>query len=225
MYNYAKLFNRLFMEKREYFAQSKVEIPTLPKKVLSRTAFPILTLLSREQSLYVGLVPIDDERVIESLKLAHGRLLDVGCGANNLVRSYEGDGVGVDIVDWEGSDLVVDDVSSLPFDDESFDTVSFLASLNHIPNRREALEESYRLLRPNGTLIATMITPGLGRFIHWWRQPNDPDARERSIDTENELLGMSASHVTELATDAGFENIKRKRFAYGLNNIFTATKR
>ena len=76
------------------------------------------------------------------------RLLDIGAGTNALVRRH-GDGVGVEVYDWGGEALVVENAARLPFSDQSFDTVSFVASLNHIPNRQEALFEAHRhLSRP-----------------------------------------------------------------------------
>jgi hypothetical protein len=74
----------------EYFKNEQwkpIEIPNLFKTFLSRLALPLLTFLSRDQSLNYGLVPVDDERVIMALKHSKGRTLDVGCGANNFIRS------------------------------------------------------------------------------------------------------------------------------------------
>jgi SAM-dependent methyltransferase len=212
-------------ERAEYFPPDAalVRIPRWPKVVLSRLCFPLLVFLGREQSLRLGLTPIDDERVIVVLQRAQGRVLDVGCGSNLFVRSY-GDGVGVDIVDWEGADLIVDAVDALPFDDDSFDTVTFIACLNHIPSRDGAVREAFRVLRPGGQILVTMITPWTGRFIHWLRQKHDPDHLHRRIDREQELLGMSPRHVTQILRDAGFQGIRRKRFVYALNNLFSATK-
>ncbi len=34
-----------------------------------------------------------------AMKYANGKVLDIGCGANNFVRSY-GNGVGVDVYPW-----------------------------------------------------------------------------------------------------------------------------
>lgn len=48
------------------------------KMIASRIAFPVLALLSREQSYKLRLTPIDDERVIMSLKHAKGKVLDIG---------------------------------------------------------------------------------------------------------------------------------------------------
>lgn len=210
-------------DKLSYFTTDTVVVPSKRKIFLSRLAFPLLCLLSREQSLKLKLTPIDDERVIQALKVVHGRLLDIGCGANNFVRSY-GNGVGVDVAAWEGCDLVVENVANLPYKKAVFDTVSFLACLNHIPNREAAAREAYRVTRKNGTVIVTMITPRLGSFIHWLRFRNDPDHQERHIDHSHELMGMSPKHVTNILTAAGYTNIKRRRFVFGLNSIYTGTK-
>jgi SAM-dependent methyltransferase len=200
-----------------------VRVPGRAKVIASRLCFPLLAFLGREQSLRLGLTPIDDERVIVILKHTKGRVLDVGCGSNLFVHSY-GNGFGVDVVAWEGCDLVVENVAELPFENASFDTVTFIACLNHIPYREAAVAEAFRVLRPGGQILVTMITPRIGRFIHWLRAKHDPDHLHRSIDREHELLGMSASHVARILKDAGFGGTRRKRFVFGLNNLFSASK-
>lgn len=207
-----------------YFSKANnIKIPKMSKMILSRIAFPILSLLSREQTLKLGLTPIDDERVIMALKNVKGRLLDIGCGANNFVHSY-GNGVGVDVANWDGCDVVVEDTAKLPFEDKSFDTVSYLACLNHIPNRDDAVKEAARILKDDGRIIVTMITPKWGAFIHWLRFKNDPDNQERHIDHEDELLGMSHEHTKSILRNAGFTKITHKKFVFGLNNIYIAER-
>lgn len=207
-----------------YFSESdKITVPSKIKVLASRIAFPLLSILSRESSLKLGLTPIDDERVIISLKNTTGKLLDIGCGANNFVKSY-GNGTGVDVAAWKGCDVVVKDAAKLPFKDNEYDTVSFLACLNHIPNRNEAVLEAARVIKPEGRILITMITPRWGRFIHWWRFRNDPDHQERHIDHDHELLGMSEDHIRGILHAAGFHQITRKRFVYGLNSIYIAKR-
>lgn len=191
--------------------------------VLSRLMLPVLSLLSREQSLKTGLVPLDDERVIQALKFTKGKALDVGCGANNYIKSY-GNGIGVDVYPWEGVDMVVKDAGKLPFKNGEFRTVAFLACLNHIPNRADALLEANRVLEKDGILLVTMIPPLWGRFIHWLRFRNDPDHQDRDIDHDHELLGMHTTHVRSLIKDAGFDIVRSKTFVYGINRIYIAKK-
>ena len=104
-----------------------------------------------------------------------GRLLDIGCGLNELVRTYAGDGTGVDVYQWGEVEVVVDDTADLPFRDGEFDTVTVVAALNHIPNRAEALVEAYRVLKPGGSIIVTMITASVGRAWHFARRHRDAD--------------------------------------------------
>lgn len=212
-------------ESVEYF--SVVNEPIVPppfiKMIISRVCLPLLSLISREQALNLGLTPIDDERVIMALKHTKGRVLDIGCGANNFVRSY-GKGIGADVFPWKGCDVVIEDAGSLPFKPGDFNTVSFLACLNHIPNRDQALKEAHRVLSDDGRVLVTMITPRWGKFIHWIRFRNDPDHQDRHIDHDHELLGMSAAHVRRLLKEAGFSSVRRKRFVFGLNNLYVAEK-
>jgi ubiquinone/menaquinone biosynthesis C-methylase UbiE len=152
-----------------------------------------------------------------------GRLLDIGCGANQLVRRYGHDGVGVDVHQWGSVDLVVPDTSRLPFAPEGFDVVTFLASLNHIPNRQEVLAEAHRLLKVNGRVIITMIPPALSRVWHFLRRPWDADQRERGIK-EGEVYGLTRSQVRQLLRDAGFEVVREQRFMLGINRLTIARK-
>jgi SAM-dependent methyltransferase len=209
-------------EELNYFSQAdNIQIPSSSRAFLSRLAFPLLIFFSREQTLKLGLTPIDDERVVMALRHTKGRVLDIGCGANNFVHSY-GNGVGVDVAAWKGCDVVIEDAAKLPFKKGSFDTVSFLACLNHIPNRDDAVKEAARVLGKDGRIIVTMITPRLGKFIHWLRFRNDPDHQERHIDHAHELMGMDHKHTISILEAAGFKNITHKRFVFGLNNIYIA---
>jgi ubiquinone/menaquinone biosynthesis C-methylase UbiE len=158
-----------------------------------------------------------------ALRNVKGKVLDIGCGANNFVRSY-GNGVGVDVYPWEGVDKVIKSADKLPFKNGEFDSVSYLACLNHIPNRAESLKEANRILKPGGIVLITMIPPLWGKFIHWLRFRNDPDHQDRDIDHDHELLGMHSTHVRSLMKDAGFTDIISKRFVFGINSIYIGYK-
>ena len=125
---------------------------------------------------------------------------------------------------WDGCDKVIKDASKLPFKKSEFNTITYLACLNHIPNRDKAVKEAHRILDSGGRVLVTMITPRWGKFIHWIRFRNDPDHKDRHIDHDHELLGMSSNQVKTLLKDAGFKSVKRKRFVFGLNNLYIAEK-
>ena len=53
------------------------------------------------------------------LPYVKGRLLDIGCGTNELARLHS-KGIGVDVYQWGTVDLVVENTADLPFDNESY---------------------------------------------------------------------------------------------------------
>jgi len=194
--------------KRKSIAQSAWDAVGIPFR---------LALFPQTWLPHFGWTTLEDERIAAVLPHVRGRLLDVGAGTNRLVRLH-GDGVGVDVHDWGGGALVVEDSAHLPFPDASFDTVTFVACLNHIPNRSEALAEARRVVRDGGTLIATMIDPVLGGIGHaiWWYGED----RHRGGMKPGEVGGLWPRDVIALCTAAGFTLRQHTRFVYGMNNLF-----
>ncbi len=161
-------------------------------------------------------------RIAAVLPHVRGRMLDIGCGTNELVRAY-GDGEGVDVYPWEGADRVVEDTAHLPFGDASFDTVTIIAALNHIPNREEVLREAARVLRPGGRLILTMLPPTISRVWHTLRKPWDADQSERGMQ-EGEVYGLRRAEMNAMLTRAGFTIEREHRFMLGLNRLTVARR-
>ncbi len=183
--------------------------------------FPLNLWLGEETSARLGLTPIDHERVRAALPHCRGRLLDVGCGNNLLVRTL-GTGVGVDIHPYPEIHVRCES-SRLPFPDQVFDTVALLACLNHITRKYETLEECRRVLRPGGRILITMIPEWVGLFSHPIRMRHDPDQLERGL-AHDEDLGMSTSTVRGLIEQAGFRPVLHERFLWRLNNLYVAEK-
>jgi len=162
------------------------------------------------------LTSLVQERISAVIPYIRGRLLDIGCGNNRLVRTY-GDGLGVEVYDWGGGAQIVEDTSQLPFDNDTFDTVTLLASLNHIPDRDGIVRDAYRVLKPQGRLIITMIDPILGFIGHkiWWYSED----KERGME-EGEKDGLWNRDIIALCERYGFRLTVHKRFVYYLNNVF-----
>jgi SAM-dependent methyltransferase len=106
------------------------------------------------------------------------RVLDVGC-ADGALRAVLPPGpqlVGLDaavaMVRAHPSPVVRADAARLPFVDASFDAVTALNVLYHLPDPRLALREARRVLRAGGSLLVSAIarddSPELARF---WRRP------------------------------------------------------
>jgi SAM-dependent methyltransferase len=157
-------------------------------------------------------------RIKAVLPHVSGRLLDVGCGSNGLVRHYS-NGVGVDVYPWPGADVIVDDTAALHWKSESFDTITILAALNHIPNRAAVLNECRRVLKPGGRVVITMLTPRTSRIWHWLRAPWDADQRDRGMQP-GEVYGFTSAQLLELFQRAGFTLLSQQRFMFGLNRVY-----
>jgi SAM-dependent methyltransferase len=165
---------------------------------------------------------VERRRLGTTLSFVRGRLLDVGCGPNKLTRMH-GRGIGTDVFPWPGVD-VLSEARRLPFPDQAFDTVSFVACLNHIPHRLEALKEAYRVLADDGVLLATMIPGTVSRLWHLYIAPWDEDQTERGME-EGEVYGLNFGQMSRLFSDAGFELVEHRRFVFKLNVLYVCRKK
>jgi SAM-dependent methyltransferase len=191
------------------------------RRVADHILFPLNMCLSEETSHRLGLTPIDHERVIAALPHCKGKLLDVGCGNNLLVRTH-GNGFGIDIHPYLETHALAES-TRLPFRSAAFDTVALLASLNHITRRTETLRECNRVLRDGGRILITMIHPWVGFFSHPIRKRHDPDQLDRGI-AEEEALGLRRKEILQLLTDAGFRVVREESFLWALNHLYVAEK-
>lgn len=119
-------------------------------KPLSRFPFHPQWLVLRERKR--------SERAIGAL--AHGRVLDIGCGnrwAESVLRadaSYFGLDYPTTInLGYRGGADVFGDAAQLPFPDRSFDTVLMLDVLEHISDPELAVLEAQRVLAESGAII------------------------------------------------------------------------
>jgi SAM-dependent methyltransferase len=163
-----------------------------------------------------GWTTLEEERLDAVMPFIRGRLLDIGAGPNTLVKRY-GNGVGVDVVEWGGGAMVVEDTSALPFEDGSFDTITLIACLNHIPYREAVIRECRRLLSSAGQLVITMINPVLGDIGHaiWWYSED----KHRGGMKEGEVGGMWNATIVRMCAQEGFALSAHNRFVYGMNNL------
>lgn len=98
------------------------------------------------------------------LSALRGSLLDVGCGEMPFRSCLPSDVAytGIDVPQarafaMRGSDAVIPfDGKSIPFPDASFETVLCTEVLEHAAAPRELVSEIERVLKPGGTLLATV---------------------------------------------------------------------
>lgn len=124
-------------------------------------------------------------RALSLANVARGaRILDVGCGTGRWVRRYEQLGfqaTGVDATlpmltlarKRTAGPLVLGDASRLPFSPETFDCVSDVTVVQHIPTaqQQQVIGELARVLAPGGTMIWMELIRGEGAHIF----PRKPD--------------------------------------------------
>ena len=163
----------------------------------------------------------------------------MGCGKHNrFVNEFlDGGGKGIDVYPYEGltEENLVEDISHFPFTDESFDSVTFIANINHVPESLRDLElaEAYRCLKPGGNIIITMGNPVAEILAHKmvWLYDKllgtdfDVDS-ERGMDEEEEYFLTDGESKTRLRR-AGFTGIIKKYFVtqWFLNHLFVGWKR
>jgi cyclopropane fatty-acyl-phospholipid synthase-like methyltransferase len=126
------------------------------------------------------------ERFVDELKAqlsleGSARLLDLGCGnGDKLARLAERfEVVGVDLSEEQlrlagarvpEAKLVHGDFSELEFEDESFDAVTALYSITHVPRAEHAalFDRVARWLRPGGFFLASLGARGSEDWTGEW---------------------------------------------------------
>ena len=165
---------------------------------------------------------LHDWRINTVLSHANGKLLDIACGDNMLAHTYKGDGIGVDVQQWGNVDIVVEDSSKLPFPDNSFNTITIVASLNYLSNRTGTFSECQRVLTPGGQLITTTISEAVGKV--WSKIRGLDNSWDDPLTLKGIQSGINPMQAKNEIREAGMKIVSHKRFMLGLNNIIIAKK-
>lgn len=158
------------------------------------------------------------------------KVCDVGCGLDAAFLTFAGSriasGVGIDDQAVEGNStrwpvLRADIYSGLPFTEGEFDHVVMLAVLEHLKKPETVLRETFRILRPGGTLILTwpqsLVDPLLG-ILHGVGFVS----KEMESDEHQERIPLPK--LLEMLGTIGFQDFKHRRFELGLNNLLVSRK-
>ena len=155
------------------------------------------------------------------------RLLDVGC-YDEMLLSRVADrvacAVGVDPVarERESGKLRVLE-GRFPgqprFDAGSFDCITALAVLEHVPDAEAFARECARVLGPGGRIVLTVPHPFVDRIIAGLIRLRVADG----MDFE-EHRGFDVRETLPVFLGSGFELVRRRRFQLGLNHLFVFEK-
>ncbi|MDO8527026.1 MAG: class I SAM-dependent methyltransferase [Deltaproteobacteria bacterium] len=201
--------------------------------------FPIRALFVHEENR-MGLTSLRNERMAYAASEVTGYNLDVGCGRHNLfIRKYlQGNGKGVDAFPRPGlnPDQILQDPKHFPFSDNTFDSATFVSSLNHIPKelRLVELKEAWRCLKPGGKIVITMGGWIIKAFSYQWVALHDKlfhgdfnwDPAGRGGLRASESYFLSKKTIRHLLEEAGFQKcvVKNMPTQWGLHFLVTAYK-
>lgn len=207
------------------------------QRIIDMLTFPLRAVTTFHEDRF-GLSSLATERFDYVARETRGYCLDVGCGRHNrfIAEFLQGNGIGVDVFPYEGlrPEQIVTDLSRFPFEGESFDSITFIANINHIPapDRDTELAEAFRCLKRGGNIVVTMGNPVAELLIHkvvwlWdklFRTNVDMDS-ERGMKEDEAYFLTDAEIRTRLAR-AGFTRVTKKYFAtqWGLNHLFVGWK-
>ncbi len=168
-----------------------------------------------------------DLRIRQALPFIRGgdRLLDIGCFDLTLLRLVQERvrlAVGIDPLATPMQDGrlrlirgVVGGTKGHRFDAESFDCITMLAVLEHVPDPDGLAAECFRLLAPGGRLVITVPDAKVDRILsvlHRLRLIHGMSLEEHH--------GYDAARTGPVFERAGFTVLRRSTFELGLNNLF-----
>jgi SAM-dependent methyltransferase len=161
----------------------------------------------REARFYDWLVGLTGEQ-------AGGQLLDVACGQGKFLayahsRGFEVTGVDVSDVAVDiarervpDANVMVGAGESLPFENDSFDVVTCIGSLEHFPDPAAGAAEMARVLRPGGS--AVIFVPNLFFLGHVWFGVSRGTQPSEGGQAFSEIF-LSSQGWQELLSGAGLE--------------------
>jgi tocopherol O-methyltransferase len=145
---------------------------------------------------YQAQIELIEELLIWAKVTQAEQILDVGCGIGGstlyLANKFKANACGITLspvqatratarakeANWQQAiEFQVADAQAMPFPDNSFDLVWSLESGEHMPDKTKFLQECYRVLKPNGTLI----------LATWCHRPTHSWAGELTADEQKHL--------------------------------------
>ncbi|MFZ1702565.1 MAG: methyltransferase domain-containing protein [Pyrinomonadaceae bacterium] len=164
-----------------------------------------------------------DDAIAEHAKLAHGTLLDIGCGAKPYAAIFEPfveKYIGLEYSPESGyrgnkADFC-GDAGALPLDNECVDTILCTEVLEHVPDPEGAISEFARVLKPGGTVITTapFVYPIHDKYDFFRYSPD-------GVKVIMERYGLTVETVKPLSGTAVTLAVMFNMYWYDLGFIWT----
>ena len=141
----------------------------------------------------------------------HPRHLDVGCAMGSMLEEAKAAGwdpVGVETSEFAaryaaehtGCPVYAGTLLKAALPSESFDVVTLMDVIEHVPNPSELIGEIYRLLRPGGVVF--IVTPNFASFFVWLYGP-----KAYGVWPDQHVVYFQPSTMAKLLRKAGFARI------------------
>jgi MPBQ/MSBQ methyltransferase len=151
------------------------------------------------------------EKLLSFISFKQGNILDVACGkgetAKYLLKYYKAQTItGIDLSEKQlatcrqkvpGGNFLYMDAANLNFADNSYDNIICLEAVFHFHTREKFLQQAYRVLKPQGTLVLTdiLLTDWGKKHRLWW------------VDEENAALSDLQAY-SDLYHRVGFQGVE-----------------
>lgn len=178
-----------FTRRRRDASGGKVESAQMPDPLLIEAVGLHIEYCIHVAKKYGPLMPswlgVKCRQVMDTLEPRPGELLlDVGCGTGTMLAMMEAvygtRGVGIDfnrgavesaIACSRGeSEFFTAEALQLPFRDGSFDIVTTLGVLEHVPDPARMISEIGRVLKPGGRMLLHTASKKNRWTWHWWQR-------------------------------------------------------
>lgn len=163
---------------------------------------------------------------LNTLRPQKGHLLDVGCATGAMLEVVQKNGwtaVGIEPSHWAAKlgkskyrlNILQGSLDTVKLAKASFDAVSCIDVIEHVPSPNNLLGKIHRLLGPNGLLC--IVTPDIGSLVakflgeNWWHIRPD------------HLFYFTLKSLTRLLLLRGFEIVKVSTYSWSFSlNYWTS---
>ena len=164
-----------------------------------------------------------------------GKLLDIGCADGTITRRIAENKLrlrvwGVDYyrkaIDYAKSKksraiFICSDARKLPFKSNTFNFITCIETLEHIPNSEKVLSEIYRVLKKKGTFIVIQDTDSLLFNLIWsiWIKWKGKVWKGSHVNC------MKPHELSRFLVKGGFRIVEKRITHFGLEVSFKAKKK